>query len=249
MTQPTDFNPDIDFLLNSCPAAHGECSSFPSFMNAMERGSPNVGGVPSDLPTSASAIDSGLIAKSRKLMATWRQLPPRAQAILLARYVGDPRRVICNLTNGNELVAERMRKALDPIVKPQDVDADAQKKALDPEQPNTKPTQLAGVLVFLSWRIGTLQKIVDWFGESWNKGYPPRYERRCNQASAIAHRLWQAANREQIPELKQFAESLGVSKPVRRAPIRREARMHYHEYGGGGGLPPDLVDVLGEVER
>jgi hypothetical protein len=244
VSDPTPYDASIDWLLNSEPAALGECSGFGSFINSMERGSVNSGGMPSDLPAAASQIDHGLVAKSRKLMAVWRKLTPRAQAILMARYVGDPRRVICNLTNGNDLVAERMRKALDPTVKPQELDADAKKHAIDPEQPNTKPTQLAGILVFLSWRIGTLQKIVDWFGESWNKGYPPRYERRCNQASAIAHRMWRDAYQSEDPKLREFAAGFKGVPMIKKPVARPETRTHYHEYASDGAVP-DLVDVFG----
>lgn len=214
------YNGDIDWLLNSANSALGERSVQAQFQSAMERMSVSAGGLPNTDLYNENQLGvyfdpkDGSVARARNLTRVWRAVPQWAQAVLMARYVFNPMPML-----GTRKVAERLWHALDPKIDPE-VDRAVlnQKRHLkekDPEQPNTRPWQLGGLLVFISWRVGTLPKLTTWFDRDSNEGYPRRYLKACNRISEAAHRAWSKAYRANMPSMRQFVaqhEELGATK-------------------------------------
>ncbi len=210
----TVYNQQIDQYLNCSDADLGERSTFQQFISAMERGCVNVGGVPNDAIYSDHQVGwgkncahgNGSIAQARNLARVWNALPPKVQSVLYARYVFNPSQYF------DPAAFSRLWHALDPKLATEVDAADRTQrrhlKEKDPPQPNTRPWQMGGLLVFLAWEASELAVVVEWFGESWNTGYPPQWEDRCLIANEWAHEQWQLAYRENTPELKAFKERL-----------------------------------------
>ncbi len=84
---------DVEWLLRCGDSALGARGTTGAVISILERGGPSSGGMPetdlyTDLQVGFGPVlrDRGTVARARRLMRTWAQVPPAHQLVLVAHY-------------------------------------------------------------------------------------------------------------------------------------------------------------------